>query len=156
MCFLSNVFRTKYFLLLSAFLGISNIFVIFNYRYGKRFSKNNVNNIHENDRLPFVDLKRLQIEINETLQRFEEIRERTGKAFDQAALYGRNLKGNRDDQIERAYHPPLLNCKQAPFLLIQIHSTPANIMERQAIRMSWGRPENRINKADTGKQLMPR
>ena len=158
MCLVSNAFRTKCFLLLFAFLGISNIFVIFNYQYVKRFRKNNVDNIRKNYQHISVDLKRLQIEINETLQRFQEIRERIGKAFDQAALYrGGNLKlGKRDDQIKRAYLPPLPDCTQAPFLLIQIHSTPANIMERQAIRMSWGKPKNRINRADVGEQLIPR
>ena len=120
--------------------------MIINYQCTKRSAKEDDNHINEKD----GDLKRLQIEINETFRRFDEIQRVAGKAFKQATHWTQRRK---DDPIKRGNLPPVLDCKQAPFLLIQIHSKPANFKERAAIRMSWGRQENSINKAvSTGTQ----
>ena len=157
MCFGSAVLRARILLLFSAFLGLSNFLMIINYQYAKRYVKEDVNHIDEKDQALYGDLRRLQIEINETFRRFDEIERVAGKAFEQAALFKGNWKQRRkDDQIKKGNHDPVLDCKQAPFLLIQIHSKPANFMERAAIRMSWGRHENSINKVSTGTQHMPR
>lgn len=146
--------RSRFLLLLFLFLGISNILIIINYQYATKSSKYFVDSKDQNQEL--VNWKGLQIEIDTTLQKFEEIRKREGKAFKQAALYGKKLtlKVNISDehgQVNSTSSSP--DCNPAPFLLIQIHSSPANVMERQAIRMSWGRPENRINKANGWKQV---
>ncbi|EDO33345.1 predicted protein, partial [Nematostella vectensis] len=38
-------------------------------------------------------------------------------------------------------------CRRTPFLLIEVHSRPSNFKRREAIRFSWGQPENVINQA---------
>ena len=128
--------------------------MIIDYQCAKRSAKEDANHINEKDQTLYGDLKRLQIEINETYLRFDELQRVAGKAFEQAALFKGNWTQRRKDgPIKRGNLPPVLDCKQAPFLLIQIHSKPANFKERAAIRMSWGRQENSINKAvSTGTQ----
>ena len=154
---MSAVLRSKILLLLSAFLGLSNFLMIINYQYAKRSVKEDVNHINEKDQALYGDLRRLQIEINETFRRFDQIERVAGKAFEQAALFKGNWTQTRkDDQIKNGNHAAVLDCKQAPFLLILIHSKPENVKERAAIRMSWGRHENRINKVSTGTQHIPR
>ena len=148
--------RSRFLLLLFLFLGISNILIIINYQYATKSSKYFVASKDQNQELLLVNWKGLQIEIDTTFQKFKEIREREGKAYKQAALYGNKLtpKVNISDehgQVNSTSSSP--DCNPAPFLLIQIHSSPANVMERQAIRISWGRPENRINKANGWKQV---
>ena len=151
---LMHTLRSRFLLLLLLFWGISNILLIVYYQYATKSSKYFVDSKDQNQELLLVNWKGLQIEIDTTFQRYTEIREREEKAFKQAALYGKKLtvEVNRSDEHGQV-NSSLPDCNPAPFLLIQIHSTPANFMERQAIRMSWGRPDNRINKANGWKQV---
>ena len=144
------VSKSKLLLIFSALLGISNIFLIANYQSVKRSNKAIADDTI--DQTLSGDLRRLQFEINETFRRFEERERVTGKAFERAAP----TKTRKEYQLKQDFQPPSPDCKQTPFLLIQIHSTPGNFKEREAIRVSWGTPENNINKANAGKQLMPR
>ena len=156
MCLVTTALRSKFLLLLSAFLGISNILVIINYKCAERSIKECTDHVNEKYETLSSDLnlKGLQIEINDTFQRFEEKELITGKAYIWAVQHGENRKQTqKSDKIKKGNLHFLPDCKQAPFLLMQIHSTPANFKEREAIRMSWGRPENRINKDNAGNQL---
>lgn len=146
-------------------MGIWNILMIVNYQHAKRSIRlcSNVT-INEQDTISSNDihkshnyLKELEIEIEETFKKFKVKEHTFGKAFRQAALQGENGKeGGNDSEIKTVLARSLPDCEQAPFLLILIHSTPANFMEREAIRLSWGRAQNGINMANTGQQLTPR
>jgi len=123
--------RTRFLLLLFLFLGISNILIIINYQNATKSNKYFVDSKDQNQERLLVNWKGLQIEIDTTFQKFKEIREREGKAFKQAALYGKKLtlKVNISDengQVNSTSSSP--DCNPAPFLLIQIHSSPANVM----------------------------
>lgn len=157
--------RSNLFLLLIFFMGIWNIFMIVNYQHAKQsimlcsnVAINKQDQISSNDIHKSHDyLKGLEIEIDETFITFKVKEHIFGKAFLQAALQGENGKeGGNDSEIKTVLARFLPDCKQAPFLLILIHSTPANFMEREAIRLSWGRPQNSINMANAGQQLTPR
>lgn len=101
MCFVSTLLRARIFLLLAAFLGLSNFLMIINYQYVKRSVKEDINHINEKDQAIHCGLRRLQIEINETFRRFDEIERVAGKAFEQAALFKGNWTQRRkDDQIK--------------------------------------------------------
>lgn len=159
MFLVTTALRSKFLLLFSAFLGISNILVIINYKCVKRSIKECADHINEKYETPSndLDLKGLQIEINDTFRRFGEKELVTGKAYIWAVQHGENRKQTREsDKLKMGNLHFLPDCKQVPFLLMQIHSTPANFKEREAIRMSWGRPENRINKDNARNQLTPR
>lgn len=97
------------------------------------------------------------MEIDETFRRFKAKEHTFGKAFRAAARHGESEKDRGEDfKTETLLPRSLPDCKPAPFLLILIHSTPANFMEREAIRLSWGRQQNSINMANEWKQLIPR
>ena len=154
----ATALRSKFLLLSALSVGIV---VVFNYQYTKwSITKHAVwhaGDIIEKDQTLSGDLRRLQIEINETFRRFEERERVTGKAFEQAALYRpiwRKQRRKEHQLMKQDFQPPSPDCKQKPFLLIQIHSTPTNFKEREAIRVSWGTPENSINKANVGKQRL--
>lgn len=142
------------------FLGaVWNTFVVFNYQYARQSPKTCPEDIQEQGKTLVIDktdshsfLKGLQKEINETFRRFEAKNHTTGKAFHLASLHGKRSE-EREQDIEMT--PSLPDCKQAPYLLILVHSAPAHFMEREAIRLSWGRPKNSINEANAGKQLIP-
>lgn len=150
--------RYKFVLTLAVILALANIFMVVNHQFAKHHHKECDNDIIDNGKAFFGDLRRLQIEINKTFEIFEEIKRVAGKAFDKASLYKRHhrRKPRKQVQSEGRSIPLVPDCKQPPFLLIMIHSTPANVMEREAIRLSWGRPENSINKVTTETQHSPR
>ena len=133
--------------------------MVFNYQYARQSLKNCPEDINEQGKTPIFDkteshsfLKGLQKEINETFRRFEAKNHTVGKAFRLASLHGKRSE-EREQDIKMT--PSLPDCKQTPYLLILVHSAPANVMEREAIRLSWGRPTNSINEANAGKQLIP-
>lgn len=153
---LASACRSRLLVVLTFCVAIWNIFVMFKYQCVKQSVSH-----HEQDAILVMDereprsyLKELQMEINETFMRFEAKNRTIGKAFQRAALRGKNGKERRNDAAEIKTSLP--DCKQTPFLLILIHSTPANFMNRDAIRMTWGSPLNSINVANAGKPLMPR
>lgn len=156
---LSPTCTSRLVVVLSLCAAIWNIFVVVNYQNEKKSLKMSTDDIHEQRTTLFTGetkprsyLKSLQMGINETFRRFEEKYYTTGKAFRLAVLHEENGRERRDvEKIKTA----LPGCQQKPFLLILVHSAPANFMEREAIRMSWGRPQNSMNEANAGKQLMP-
>lgn len=150
-----SAIRYKFVLTLAVLLALANIFMVVNHQFAKHYHKECDNGIIDNDKAFFGDLRRLQIEINKTFEMFEEIKRVAGKAFDKASLYKRHHR-RKQVQSKGGSIPLVPDCKQPPFLLIMIHSTPANVMEREAIRLSWGRPENSINKCTTETQQSPR
>ncbi|KAL9972802.1 hypothetical protein ACROYT_G019179 [Oculina patagonica] len=138
--------------------------MLLNYQYGKRSVNTcNTDDINELDasfstdaRKPQSYLKGLKMEIDETFRRYKAKEHTFGKAFREAARHGESGKDRGEDfKIESLLPRSLPHCKPAPFLLILIHSTPANFMEREAIRLSWGSQQNSINRANKGTQLIP-
>ena len=105
--------------------------------------------VYINAKKPNTFLKALQMEINETFRRYDAKQETVGKAFEEAVLHGKKGK----DRINSTAFP---DCQQKPFLLVMIHSTPKNFIAREAIRITWGRPQNAINTANAGEELNPR
>lgn len=166
---LVSAWKSNFLLFLLSLVGIWSIFVIVNYQTAKQsmyvlMNQVCTDEINEQDEISTSDaskprsyLKELQGEIEETFRRFKEKEQTFGKAFHQAAVHGKKGRNRRKDvEIKTLLPRSMPECKPAPFLLILIHSTPANFMEREAIRLSWGRPQNGMNIANAGKQLIPR
>jgi len=129
--------------------------VVINYQYAEKCPKD----IQEQGQILFFDktesrsyLKGLKKDISETFKRFEAKDQTVGTSFRLASLNG-TRSGRRTQDIEMTTSLP--DCKQTPYLLILVHSAPANFMEREAIRLSWGTPQNSINEANAGKKLIP-
>ena len=141
-------------------VALWNTFVVLNYQYARKSLKKCPEDKKEQEKtLVFGKLtesrsylKGLQKEINETFRKFEAKNQTVGKAFRLASLQGKISKEGEQHTETRTSLP---DCKQTPYLLILVHSAPANFMEREAIRLSWGRPQNSINEANAGKQLIP-
>ena len=156
---LVSIWRTKLVVFFTFLAAVWNTFVVFNYQYARQSLEKCPKDIKEHGKILFFDktesrsyLKGLQKEINETFNRFEAKNQTVGTAFRLASLHGKK-SGGRNQDIEMTISLP--DCKQTPYLLILVHSAPANFMEREAIRLSWGTPQNSINEANAGKQLMP-
>ncbi|XP_068700957.1 beta-1,3-galactosyltransferase 5-like [Montipora foliosa] len=144
--------RSAFLLLLVVCLVIFHVYIIEHHHYPKLFVRQNT----ETGGTLYPNLQKLQIEINETFHKFDKKRRFTGRVFDQAVEDEEDKKNEKHYLISRQTVPRLPDCKQLPFLLVQVHSTPENVMEREAIRMSWGRPENKINKVGRLNQKSPR
>lgn len=137
-------------------LTITNFYIPIMYN---QYLKSSVPHEHQDEsgETLYANLRRLQIEIQETFRKFDE-KQRfiDGKAFNPAVWNDGNWEREEGYQTRKRsllrFKP---NCKQPPFLLIQVHSTPENVMAREAIRMSWGRPDNNINKDGVMKQKVP-
>lgn len=56
-----------------------------------------------------------------------------------------NLQGEHHQEQKIVNHFFMPRCLSAPFLLIMVHSSPVNFMDRESIRLSWGREDNPIN-----------
>lgn len=150
------IWRTKLVVGFAILAAVWNTFVLFNYQYVRQSLKNCPTDIREQGKILVFGkteslsyLKGLQKEINETFRRFEAKNHTVGKAFRLASLHGK--EGEQQTETRKS----LPDCTQRPYLLILVHSAPANFMEREAIRLSWGRPQNSINQANAGKQLIP-
>lgn len=85
-------------------------------------------------------LEVLNLDLKELVQRYMASSETVAKQYDPDNLQG----GHQQDQklVNRFTMP---RCLPAPFLLIMVHSSPANFMDRESIRLSWGREDNPIN-----------
>lgn len=156
---LTSIWRTKLVVFFTVLAAVWNTFVVFNYQYARQSLEKCPKDIKEQSKTLVFDktesrsyLKGLQKEIDETFRRFEAKNHTVGKAFRLASLHGKRSE-EREQDIEMKTSLP--DCKQTPYLLILVHSAPANFMEREAIRLSWGRSQNSINDANAGKQLIP-
>lgn len=56
-----------------------------------------------------------------------------------------NLQDDSLPQQRYIYDSFMPLCSPSPFLLIMVHSSPVNFMDRESIRLSWGREDNAIN-----------
>lgn len=56
-----------------------------------------------------------------------------------------DLQGEHHQEQKVINHFSMPRCLPAPFLLIMVHSRPVNFMDRESIRLSWGREDNPIN-----------
>ena len=56
-----------------------------------------------------------------------------------------SVKGDSMQHQKRFTETFLPRCSPSPFLLIVVHSSPENFMDRESIRLSWGREDNPIN-----------
>ena len=150
----AKTLRAKFLILMAAVcLTIINFCIPITYHHENRPYEHQ----NENRETLYASLRRLQIEIHETFRKFEE-KERfiNEKAFNPAVWKEENWKREEGYQTRKRsllrFKP---DCKHPPFLLIQVHSTPENVMAREAIRMSWGRPDNNINKDGVMKEKVP-
>lgn len=87
-------------------------------------------------------LEMLNYDLKETLDKYTiSMTDTLGQAFLKARAQTTE-KSSRKLKIEAAN----VKCSEKPFLLIQVHSKPENYQSREAIRLSWGSPENTINR----------
>ena len=156
---LASIWKTQLVVFFTFLAAVWNTFVVFNYQYARQSLETCPEGIKEQGKTLVFDktesrsfLKGLQKEINETFRRFEAKNHTIGKAFRLASPHGKRSE-EREQDIKTT--PSLPDCNQTPYLLILVHSAPANFMEREAIRLSWGRPKNSINEANAGRQLIP-
>lgn len=150
----AKTLRAKFLFLIAVCLTIINFCIPIMYN---KYLKSSVPHgpQDENRETLYANLRRLQIEIQETFRKFDE-----KQRFLDGNLAVWNVENWKREEGYQTRKRSLLrfnpNCKQPPFLLIQVHSTPENVMAREAIRMSWGRPDNNINKDGVMKQKVPR
>lgn len=85
-------------------------------------------------------LELLNLDLKDVVQRYLSSSETVAKHYEVARLQEDNLL----EQHELAHNSVPL-CPPSLFLLIIIHSSPANFMDRESIRLSWGREDNPIN-----------
>ena len=88
-----------------------------------------------------------------SLEHYEIERRNFGQKFKQAAMenitfhHFINLEVN--SLMEALKHTDIV-CGDDLFLLIQVHSSPENFINRQAIRLSWGRMDHFIDNLQHG------
>lgn len=87
-------------------------------------------------------LEMLNSDLKETLDKYSASTSTLGQAFIQT------ISGHNARSFKKGYaRQTLIKCFNGnPFLLIQVHSKPENFISREAIRLSWGSPDNAINK----------
>ncbi|XP_078369127.1 UDP-GalNAc:beta-1,3-N-acetylgalactosaminyltransferase 1-like isoform X3 [Oculina patagonica] len=85
-------------------------------------------------------LEVLNLDLKELVQRYMASSETVAKQYDLE-----NLQGGHQQEQKLVNRFTMPRCLPAPFLLIMVHSSPANFMDRESIRLSWGREDNPIN-----------
>lgn len=85
-------------------------------------------------------LELLNLDLKDVVQRYVSSSETVAKHYEAASLQENNLS-----EQHKLAHTPVPNCPPSLFLLIMVHSSPANLMDRESIRLSWGREDNPIN-----------
>ena len=134
-------------------IAVGNVFVLVYQHHEKSPVKKSNQTvtvlIHEKAPSSYNFLKALRVEIKETFRRYEAKEETVGKTYQKAAFHKKKGRYRRNSIA-------FPDCQPTPFLLIEVHTTPQNFMEREAIRLTWGRPQNAINAANVGEQLNPR
>ena len=85
-------------------------------------------------------LELLNLDLKELVQRYMASSETVAKQYDLE-----NLQGEHQQEQKLVSHFTMPRCLPTPFLLILVHSSPVNFMDRESIRLSWGREDNPIN-----------
>ncbi|XP_067039650.1 beta-1,3-galactosyltransferase 5-like isoform X2 [Acropora muricata] len=85
-------------------------------------------------------LELLNLDLKDVVQRYVSSSETVAKHYEAASLQEDNLS-----EQHKLAHTSVPNCPSSLFLLIMVHSSPANLMDRESIRLSWGREDNPIN-----------
>ncbi|XP_068720270.1 beta-1,3-galactosyltransferase 5-like isoform X3 [Montipora capricornis] len=84
-------------------------------------------------------LELLNLDLKDIVQRYLSSSETVAKHYEVANLQDDNLPQ------QKFGHKSVPRCSPSLFLLIMVHSSPANFMDRESIRLSWGREDNPIN-----------
>ena len=85
-------------------------------------------------------LELLNLELKDIVQRYMTSSSTISKHYEV-----NNLRDSKLPQQEYVYGSFVPRCSPTPFLLILVHSSPFNFMDRESIRLSWGREDNPIN-----------
>ena len=85
-------------------------------------------------------LELLNLELKDIVQRYMTSSSTISKHYEV-----NNLRDSKLPQQEHVYGSFVPRCSPTPFLLILVHSSPFNFMDRESIRLSWGREDNPIN-----------
>ena len=85
-------------------------------------------------------LELLNLDLKDLVQRYMASSETVAKQYELNSLQDEHQEEQR---LVNHFHLP--GCLPAPFLLIMVHSNPVNFMDRESIRLSWGREDNPIN-----------
>ena len=85
-------------------------------------------------------LELLNLDLKDLVQRYMASSETVAKQYELE-----NLQGQHHQENKVVNHFSMPSCLPAPFLLIMVHSKPVNFMDRESIRLSWGREDNPIN-----------
>lgn len=88
--------------------------------------------------LSFLEL--LNLDLKELVQRYMASSETVAKQYDLE-----NMQTGHQQEQKLVNHFTVPRCLPALFLLIMVHSSPVNFMDRESIRLSWGREDNPIN-----------
>lgn len=85
-------------------------------------------------------LELLNLDLKDLVQRYMASSETVAKQYELD-----NLQGEHHQEHKVVNHFSMPRCIPTPFLLIMVHSRPVNFMDRESIRLSWGREDNPIN-----------
>jgi len=85
-------------------------------------------------------LEVLNLDLKDLVQRYMASSETIAKQYELDSLQGKHHQGQK---VVNHFSTP--RCVPAPFLLIMVHSRPVNFLDRESIRLSWGREDNPIN-----------
>lgn len=85
-------------------------------------------------------LELLNLDLKDIVQRYVSSSATVAKHYEVNNLQDERLPQQRF--VHNSFWP---RCLQSPFLLIMVHSSPVNFMDRESIRLSWGREDNPIN-----------
>ena len=85
-------------------------------------------------------LELLNLDLKDIVQRY------MSSSATVAKHYEINLQDQDKLSQQRLVHNSVVpHCAPSPFLLIMVHSSPTNFMDRESIRLSWGREDNPVN-----------
>lgn len=85
-------------------------------------------------------LELLNLDLKELVQRYIASSQTIAKQYEL-----NNLQEEPQEEQILVNHFHLSHCLPVPFLLIMVHSNPVNFMDRESIRLSWGREDNPVN-----------
>lgn len=151
-----HFFAKKNFLALTGFCGVINLIYLLLYagldsnmdRYPSRLLGRQISSIDEDNKyqttINYGHLEMMNFDLKEILDRYSLSMNTLGKNYEQAQ-YTRKGVSKVHTRKKSINIVKMSRCQSPPFLLIQVHSSPGNFLSREAIRLSWGRPENAIN-----------
>lgn len=85
-------------------------------------------------------LELLNLDLKDLVQRYLASSQTIAKQYEL-----NNLQEEPQEEQVLVNHFYLPRCLPVPFLLIMVHSNPVNFMDRESIRLSWGRGDNPVN-----------